>query len=121
MTAFEVSLNGRRACVAGVPGFGVLSLVVSAVRRPPQATGRSRTKQELRLEVAGLESRDSGPGEHLKWIARNLRAGDRVSIRVVRTATVDPPAKRHRDDPAMIQRAKRRYLAHLKKELGRSR
>ena len=118
MTAFEVFLNGKRACVAGVPGFGVLSLIMSSVRRRPEPGRRSRVKQELRLDVGGLESRDPGPGEHLRWIARRLRAGDRVSIRVLRTDTVDPPVTRHRDDPAVIERAKRRYLARLKKELG---
>ena len=118
MIAFEVSLNGKRACVAGVEGFGVLSAILSWVRRHPEKRRHGRTAEEdLTVDVGGLRSEDSGPGEHLKWISRSLSVGDRVSIRVVDTLKVDVPATRHRDDPVTIERAKRQYLQRLKKEL----
>ena len=118
MIAFEVSLNGKRACVAGVEGFGVLSAILSRVRRHPEKRRHGRTAEEgLTVDVGGLRSEDSGPGEHLRWLSRGLRVGDRVSIRVVDTLKVDVPATRHRDDPVTIERAKRRYLHRLEKEL----
>jgi hypothetical protein len=117
MIAFEVSLNGKRACVAGVEGFGVLSAILSWVRRHPEKRRQGRTAAEGLIVVGGLRSEASGPGEHLKWISRSLRVGDRVSIRVVDTLKVDVPATRHRDDPVTIERAKRQYLQRLKKEL----
>ena len=117
MIAFEVSLNGKRACVAGVEGFGVLSAILSWVRRHPEKR-RGRTAEEgLTIDVGGLRSEDSGPGEHLRWLSRSVRVGDRVSIRIVDTLKVDVPATRHRDDPVTIARAKRRYLQRLEKEL----
>jgi len=117
MIAFEVSLNGKRACVAGVEGFGVLSAILSWVRRHPEKRRQGRTAAEGLIVVGGLRSEASGPGEHLKWISRSLRGGDRVSIRVVDTLKVDVPATRHRDDPVTIERAKRQYLQRLTKEL----
>jgi hypothetical protein len=117
MIAFDVSLNGKRACVAGVEDFGVLSAILTWVRRHPETRRRGRTADELTVEVSGLQSQHPGPGEHLKWLSRNLRVGDRVSIRVVDTRKVDEPKTRYRDNPATVERAKRRYFERLKNEL----
>ena len=63
MIAFEVSLNGKRACVAGVEGFGVLSAILSWVRRHPEKRRQGRTTDEdLTVDVGGLRSEDSAAG-----------------------------------------------------------
>ena len=116
MIAFKVSLNGKKACVAGVRDFGVLSAVVTWVRRRPENTRRRReAEKELTAEIAGL---DSTTHEHVKWLGRRLRVGDRLAIDIVESERVDAPKRRYRDDPRMIQRAKRQYVERLKKELS---
>jgi len=113
MITFKVSLNGTKICIAGVRDVGVLSAIVTCVRRKAQDRRRGSRRQELSVEVGGL---DGGANEHLKWLSRRLRVGDRLAIEVIESETVDTPTRRHRDDPRMVQRAKRRYLARLKKE-----
>jgi len=108
MVAFKVSLNGKNVCIAGVRGRGVLSAIATWVGR--------RRKSEFLLEVAGL---DSNAKEHLDWLRRKLRVGDRVAIEILEAARVDTPKRRHRDDPAVVDRAKRRYFERLKQEYAR--
>src|SRR5207244_13340347 len=61
MIAFEVSLNRKRVCTAGVPDFGVLSAILSWVRRrPDQSRGGKTIEEELTAEVGGLHSEVSG-------------------------------------------------------------
>ena len=77
--AFKVSLNGRRVCIAGVSDLGVLSAIATWVRRRrPEKAGD--VDEELLLEVAGL---DSNVQQHLRWLHRRLRVGDRVTIEIL--------------------------------------
>lgn len=94
MIAFEVSLNGKRACTAGVEsGNGVLHTTVTWVRRkaPRRKVGLD---EELRLDVGGLDSTARIDGEFLDWIEQPLRTGDRIQIRVLDTDHVEAPARR---------------------------
>ena len=114
MITFKVSLNGTKVCTAGVRDVGVLSAMVTWVRRKPEHRQRGGGREEqLRVEVGGL---DSDANEHLRWLSRRLRVGDRLAIEVIESEIADTPKRRHRDDPRMVQRAKRRYFARLKKE-----
>ena len=116
MIAFKISINGKKLCVAGVRDFGVLSAIVTWVRRPPEQTRRRRgIEEELTAQIAGL---DSHVHEHVRWLSRRLRVGDRLAIEIVDAARVDRPTERYRDDPKRIERAKRRYVERLKKELS---
>jgi hypothetical protein len=114
MIAFTISLNGTEVCTAGVRDVGVLSAIVTWVRRRPKNSRRGRaTEEQLVFEVGGL---DSDANEHLKWLSQRLRVGDRVAIDVIESESVDTPKRRHRDDPGMVEREKRRYFERLKKE-----
>lgn len=114
MLAFKVSLNGKNVCIAGVRDLGVLSTIATWVRRRPERGGD--TEDELVLEVAAF---DSNTKEHLRWLRRRLRVGDRVAIQILESARIDTPKRRNRDDPALVDRAKRRYFERLKKEYAR--
>jgi hypothetical protein len=119
MIAFKVSLDGKHLCTAGVRNLGVLSAIVTWIRRKPE-TSRSRkvVDEELTLDVGAL---DSVSDQHLRWLSRRLRVGHQVTIDVVDVAKVDKPKRRHRRDPKLIARAKRRYYERLKKEFDRGR
>jgi len=110
MIAFEVSLNGKRICTAGVHDLGVLSAILTWVRRRP-AHGRDRTtiEEELTAEAGGLHHDSAGRGEHLRWVHRALKVGDRVAVRVIDTTRLDEPAERYRSEPpAAVAKVKRR-------------
>jgi hypothetical protein len=119
MIAFEVTLNGKRVCTAGVEDFGVLSTILTWVRRSPEHSRDGNTiEEELTAEVSALDTRDPKAGEHLKWLSETLRLGDSISIRIVDVEKVDPPTSRYCNDPEADARAKRQYYERLKREYG---
>ena len=81
MKAFEVFLNGKRLCRAGIGNDGVLDAVIDYVG----GDGRDH----LHMHVGGL---NSATDEFVNWVPlRNLKVGDEVSVRIVETNRVDRP------------------------------
>ncbi len=115
MLAFEVHINGKKRCTAGVRGPGVLTAALAWVLR--ERANRSGKRKELNLGVSGLVSRSD---EFLEWLQRDLQSGDEVTIRIVEAAKVDKPKKRRRQGatPAQIQGRKQALVRRLAKELG---
>ena len=115
MIAFEVYINGKKQCRAGIAGPCVLTAALTWVLRTP-AERRLRRK-ELNLGIGGLVSRSD---QFLEWLQRALRPGDEVTVRIVEAAMVDKPKKRRRvrATPAQIRRRKQLHLRRLAKELG---
>ncbi len=108
MRAFDVYLNQKKLCRAGIGDDGVLTAIVDWV------TGKDRG--DLFLEVGGLISPQN---EHVHWVRqRSLRVGDRIQVRIVETNSIDKPTKRYRTDPAAELKAKKRYVRSMAKELG---
>jgi len=122
MIAFEVSVDGRKACTAGVPA-GVTSVIATWVRRPSRDPASSdpvgdRREEELTLEVGGLTHDPDGASVHLSWLRQPLAVGQRITFAVVETEAVDPAQSREREDPAGVARRKREYYERLKREYG---
>lgn len=107
MRAFEVYLNRKRLCTAGVGSDGVLSVSVHHV------IGKGR--DEVFLEVGGLISSTE---EHLKWRQRQIHIGDEVCMKVIESAEADRPRKRRRRDPDAEKRYLKRYVRAMAKQLG---
>jgi hypothetical protein len=110
MRAFQVGLNGKRLCLAGIGigNDGVLSCIVNWVARAG--------KGDLFLQVGGLVRPTE---EHVGWIGqRRLRVGDRIQVQVVEKNSTDEPARKYRLDPKEQTKAKKRYVRALAKELG---
>jgi hypothetical protein len=92
MVCFEVRVNGTLACTAGVGDVGVLSVIVTWVKRDRQVCPKDRdenewSREDLGLSVSGLK----GIYNHVGWLSQDLRSGDEVSIKVVEKARCDPP------------------------------
>jgi len=108
MRAFEISLNGKKLCLAGIGSDGVLSTIVNWVAK--------RGEGDLFLEVGGLIT---PPNEHVSWEQQKpLRVGDRIQVKIVETNSVDEPKRRRRANPAKELTSKKRYVRAMAKELG---
>ena len=115
MLAFEVYINGKKRCTAGIRGPCVLTAALCWVLRG--RTSRGRKRKELNFGVGGLVSRSD---EDLQWLQRDVQPGDEVTIRIIEAAKVDKPKKRRRQraTPAQIQARKQALVLRLAKEIG---
>jgi len=109
MAAFEVHLNGKKLCIAGIGDDGVLVAIVSYVVR-------SSRKEELSLSVSGLVSPAQ---EHVRWRDDlELEVGDEVLLRIVESERVDRPRKRTREDPTARVKQQKHYVRAMAKKFG---
>ena len=123
MIAFEIAIDGQRACTAGVGEQGVATVMASWVHRPDYDPDSGdpipgRFAEELTLEAAGMVHDPDGASVHLRWLRQPLRVGQQVTITVVDTDHVDAPERRKRADPGDTARQKRAYYERLKAEYG---
>jgi hypothetical protein len=108
MRAFDVSLNGKKLCSAGIGDDGVLSAIVNWVTR--KGTG------DLFLEVGGLVSTVD---EHVKWVNQKpLQVGDTIQVTVVDAKSVDEPTRKQRPSEAELLKARKRYVRKMAKQFG---
>jgi hypothetical protein len=98
MIALEVTLNGKRICVAGTEDLSVLNAIVTASGRLGKKTVTVRPNEtyDIHYHVGGLTSRsDPTKDVHLRWQKfRALKIGDVIQIRVLETAQADGPKSR---------------------------
>jgi hypothetical protein len=123
MIAFEIWIDGRKQCVAGIGDLGVASAMATWVRRAsldptsgePVPDG---VEEELNFEVAGLAYDPDGAAVHSRWLRQPLQLGQQVTLTVVETDEADPPVVREREDPERTERLKRQYYERLKQAYG---
>jgi hypothetical protein len=122
MTAFEVHLNGKSLCTAGIGEAGVLTAIATWISRAVPTTGgqrrRQRYEKELDLRIGGLTHDCDGANVHIEWAGRPLRHGDEIRIKVVQVRRASRPRRRKRESPRLVEKQKRRYYEHLKREYG---
>jgi hypothetical protein len=108
MRAFEVFVNNKKLCRAGIGDDGVLSAIVNWVTGDRAA--------DLFLEVGGLISPS---GEHVAWERqKNLRLGDEIKVKIVEATSIDKPSRKYRIDPAEELRSQKRYVRIMAKKFG---
>jgi len=107
MRAFQVSLNGKRLCVAGIGQDGVLTGIVDHVAR--------RGRNELSLHVGGLISPTE---EHVTWRNVRLKVGDIVSLKIVEADSVDSPRSRYRSGSKQAERNQKAFARAVAKKFG---
>lgn len=110
MTAFEISLNGTKLCTAGVGELGVLSAIVTWVRRQGEEFGG-----QCDLGITGLISPTR---EHVNWHGNPLQSGDEVFIKILEQDTVDEPGNRVPRDPVKDLEQMKEYVKRAAEELG---
>jgi hypothetical protein len=108
MRAFEVSLNSKKLCLAGIGDDGVLSAIVNWVPR--------KGKGDLFLQVGGLAGSSD---EHVSWEnQRPLRIGDTIEVKIIDAESVDAPKKRKPIDRGQRLEQQKRYVREMAKQLG---
>lgn len=98
---FEVLINGKRRCVAGVEGLGVMGVILDWVKR---AADRKPTDAPLDEWTGPRVNIDCGAGlsddqVHVHWLSEPLCEGDEVTIRVLGPGFYDSPAARSPPPP----------------------
>ncbi len=115
MLCLEVHRNGRRLARGGVRR-GVLSATLTWVSRkgnvPPDRLPSSAVVPGLECSLGGLNTARARHEEHVDWLTlRNLRFGDELLFRVMRSGRVDRPRRREK---AGIQRGRRQGVSVMK-------
>jgi len=119
MTAFEVTLKGEPRQRCGIKGWGVISIVVSMVKRSRGEGRKTASDEEIILEIGGLQKKPSGT-RHFKWKTCPLKIGDEITIRVKNATAFDKPSSVVIEQPSQAMEAKKNYFKILKKELRNS-
>jgi len=107
MRAYEVSLNGRRLCTAGIGKNGYVSAYVTYVSE----------RNETGIDVVGLVSRKK---IYVRWTRRPLHTGDEIKIKIVNKKTADKFKKiiGHVDSPDRVLELRKRMVRKMAKEFG---
>lgn len=94
MTCFEVAINEKLICTAGIKDndVGVLIASLELSRRSPKTRGQ-RYRDYFKLRVSGSET-NNGRLERVDWLNRSVRVGDIITIRIVEASRFDEPKNR---------------------------
>jgi len=103
MICFEVQINGKVVCTAGVGDFGVLTSNLAWVHVHPARRGKNSGTNDLGddlfLSVGGLTSNDKNEGEHLRWLnQQEIVPGDEIRIRILNQVICDEPVERFSEE-----------------------
>jgi hypothetical protein len=106
MIAFEIKINGKKVCIAGIRDFCDLaaSLLWSCGPQVGPSTAFQHQDKLLRFQVSGARVRyrkKLTPNmrqaytwtQSLDWVSREIRPGDEVTIKVIEASRVDKPRK----------------------------
>jgi hypothetical protein len=88
MLAFEISINGKRLCIAGTGMASVVSTGVSWTRREPDT---------IRFNVGGIVA--ANPLEHFDWKTPRVGIGDEITVRLIDATIGDDPDEVYQPAP----------------------
>jgi hypothetical protein len=109
MRAFQVHVNGRQLCIAGLGKHGVLTVIIDYL------SGREG-RDKMALSVGGLISSTQ---EHVHWAERmKLATGDEIKVEIIEVESADSPRKRYRRDPAAEVKQQEDYVREMAKKFG---
>ena len=129
MIALEVSLDGKRICVAGAEDLCVLTTNVNAVGKLGNKTvpaWPNDKRAEIHYSVGGLTARpDPEKDVHVRWKSvAPLRVGDVIQVKILETDKADravstQKAKRRPREPAGSGQAQARGAGSQRKSEAR--
>lgn len=85
-TRFEILKNGKRVCICGIKGNGVLSVGLTYVKHPGQDHSHD-------LQISGLGMFDGSQDRqhHARWPSPEVTTGDEITIRILPAGDYDEP------------------------------
>ncbi len=101
---YQIILNGRALCVAGVDGLGgVLNATLTWVKRERRPGDDVLDDDEVPQEGKILESHylnvggvDPLANDHVRWCEEPLKPGDEIMIRILGPGKADDPQERYK-------------------------
>lgn len=98
MKCFEVTINGKKVCTAGVGDDGVLTAILALVQRQTVSDGtredQDAESESLDVRVGGIANVESGVSEHVEWLHQNLSVGDEITIKIIESSECNEPLSR---------------------------
>jgi len=97
---FEVTINGKKVCTAGIGDDGVLTSILSLVAK--SQTGSRLTSEiekgdpfeSLNLRVSGIATPKDGVNEMVEWLHRDLVVGDEIVVKIIDASDCDEPTSK---------------------------
>ena len=107
MRAYEIFLNEKRLCTAGIGKNGYISAIVTYLSE----------KNETGLDIVGLLASKK---VYVRWTRRPLHTGDEVRVKIVDKKTVDKFQKiiGRVDGPDRIVELQKRMVRRMAKGFG---
>jgi hypothetical protein len=106
MRAYEIFLNGKRLCSAGIGKDGYISAIITYLSE----------KNKTDIDIVGLLASKK---LYVRWTRRPLRTGDEVRIKIVDRKTVDKFKKIGSvDSPDRVVELQKRMVRTKAKEFG---
>jgi hypothetical protein len=98
MKCFEVTINGKTICTAGIED-GVLSAILSYAKRRIISSEGSEDQaleinESLDIRVGGLEDIEPGASAHVEWLVQEISVGDEIRIKIIDSTTCDEPTSK---------------------------
>ena len=126
MIAFEVRHNGKKVCVAGLKGSGVLAMNMNRVstaqadlEKVQSQLRQERSEPQMGFSVGGLATDGKLKDNYLRWAQVQLAVGDEVLVKIVEAKKADKhvsTTKTERKSPSLA--AKKKQAKQLCAELG---
>jgi hypothetical protein len=106
MTAFQVSINGKHKCLAGIDGKGLLQTNLVRMLQLPETVQlfseceRGDVAREyVKINVAGVSFAGSELGNSHIWADVELSVGDRIEVSIIESEIVDEPNESQQIEP----------------------
>ena len=98
MKCFEVTINGKKVCTAGVGDNGVLSAILALAQRQTVSDGtgeeQNADSESVDVRVGGIINLESGVYDHLEWLHQYLSVGDEITIKIIESSECNEPLSR---------------------------
>src|SRR6266481_6621716 len=108
MTAYEVFLNDKRLCLAGIDGDCFLILSITHWKQ-------NSDRDSVHLQVGGRKGLVNG--EHVDWTTTQLSKDDEVRVRIIESDSADKPKSRKRNPEEELELQKQ-HVRRMAKQLG---
>ncbi len=113
MICFQISLNGRALCLAGVGGVGSLDVIVETEDLPDENAGAD-SESRLTFNLFGGDGQKT-----LEWFEEMiLGVGDVLEVQIIESTECDPPISTFSLSEEEMEEMGREAYLRLKEELG---